>query len=72
MTITILNESNVDKYYWAEGINTSCYILNRVSVRIFLNRPCMNSEKEESQTFLIFISLDFILHFKQQRQLGKV
>jgi len=33
MTRTILNESNVEKYFLAEATNTSCYILNRVSIR---------------------------------------
>jgi len=35
MARTMLNKSNVEKYFWAEAINTSCYILNRVTIRIF-------------------------------------
>jgi len=38
MTRTMLNESNVEDYFWAEAINTSCFILNRVSIRKFLNK----------------------------------
>ena len=38
MARTMLNESNVEKYFWAEAINTSCYILNRVTIRNFLNK----------------------------------
>jgi len=38
MARTMLNESNVDDYFWAEAINKSCYILNRVSIRKVLNK----------------------------------
>jgi len=38
MARTMLNESNVEEYFWAEVINTSCYILNRVSIRKVLNK----------------------------------
>jgi len=38
MARTMINESNVEKYFWAEAINTSCYIINRVSIRKILNK----------------------------------
>jgi len=38
MARTMLNESNVEDYFWAVAINTSCYILNRVSIRKVLNK----------------------------------
>ncbi|RVW82159.1 Retrovirus-related Pol polyprotein from transposon TNT 1-94 [Vitis vinifera] len=30
MAITMLNENNLPKYFWAEAVNTSCYVLNRI------------------------------------------
>ena len=30
MVRTMLNENTLPKYFWAEAINTTCYILNRV------------------------------------------
>ena len=30
MARTMLNENNLPKYFWAEAINTSCYVLNRM------------------------------------------
>jgi len=57
MARTMINESNAEKYFWAEAINTSCYILNHVSIRKILNKTLMNSGETENQTFLIFISL---------------
>ena len=32
MARTILNENNLPKYFWAEAVNTACYIANRVFV----------------------------------------
>ena len=38
MVRTILSDSNIEKYFWAEAVNTSCYILNRTSIRKILNK----------------------------------
>ena len=35
---TMLNEYSLPSYFWAEAINTSCYISNRVLKRPFLNK----------------------------------
>ena len=33
MVRTMLCESNLPRYFWAEAINTACYILNRTLIR---------------------------------------
>ncbi|GAV57440.1 hypothetical protein CFOL_v3_00977 [Cephalotus follicularis] len=38
MCRTLLNENNLPKYFWAEAINTSCYILNRIFIRPILKK----------------------------------
>ncbi|CAL9196629.1 unnamed protein product [Musa hybrid cultivar] len=38
MARTMLNEHNLPKYFWAEAVNTACYILNRVLVRPLLTK----------------------------------
>ncbi|GAV56532.1 hypothetical protein CFOL_v3_00074 [Cephalotus follicularis] len=38
MCRTLLNENSLPKYFWAEAINTSCYILNRISIRSILKK----------------------------------
>ena len=38
MARTILHENNLPNYFWAEAINTSCYILNRVLIRSSLDK----------------------------------
>ena len=38
MARTMINETNMAKYFWAEAINTTCYIQNRISVRPILNK----------------------------------
>ena len=72
MARTILNESNVEKYVWAEAINTSCYILNRVSIRNFLNKTPYElwiGRKPNISYFHIFGCYCYILNNKDN--LGK-
>jgi len=33
-----LNETNLPKYFWADAINTGCYVLNRVLIRPILKK----------------------------------
>src|SRR3954462_4583978 len=36
----MLIDSKLPKYFWAEAVNTSCYILNRVLIRPFTHKTC--------------------------------
>ena len=38
MARTMLCESNLPKYFWAEAINTSCYIINKAMIRPILKK----------------------------------
>ena len=38
MTRTMLNENNLPKYFWAEAVNTSCYVLNKKILRPILKK----------------------------------
>ena len=38
MTRTMLNEHSLSKYFWAEVVNTTCYVMNRVLVRPLLSK----------------------------------
>ena len=38
MARTMLCENNLPKYFWGEAINTSCYVINRVSIRPMLSK----------------------------------
>ena len=38
MVRTMLCENNLSKYFWREAINTSCYVINRVSIRLMLSK----------------------------------
>jgi len=35
---TLLNETNFPKYFWADVVSTSCYVLNEVLIRPVLNK----------------------------------
>ena len=34
----MLNENTLLKYFWAEAVNTACYVLNHVLIRSYLNK----------------------------------
>jgi len=35
---TMLNENSLSKYFWADVVNTACYVLNRVLIRPILKK----------------------------------
>ena len=67
MAKTMLLESGLSKGFWAEAVNTACYIQNRVFLRLILKKIPMNYEKEENPTSLTFISLDLTTLFLTPR-----
>ena len=38
ITRTLLNETNLPKYFWADAMNIACYVLNRVLIRPILKK----------------------------------
>jgi len=34
----MLNENSLPKYFWADAVNTACYVLNRVLIRLILKK----------------------------------
>ena len=38
MARTMINETNVAKHFWAEAVNTTCYIQNRISIRPIMEK----------------------------------
>ena len=68
----MLNEHSLPKYFWAEAINTTCYILNRVLVRPLLTKTpyeLWNNKKPNVSYFKVFGCKCFILNEKDA--LGK-
>ncbi|MCR2847954.1 DDE-type integrase/transposase/recombinase [Weizmannia coagulans] len=67
MARTMLNENNVPTYFWAEAVNTACYILNRSLTRPVLNKTpyelCKGRIPNISH-FKVFGSKCFILNTK--------
>jgi len=39
---TLLNETNLSKYFWADAMNIASYVLNRVLIRPILNKLLTN------------------------------
>ena len=45
---TLLNETRLPKYFWADAVHTICYTLNKVLNRPILRKLFMNCIKEEN------------------------
>jgi len=50
---TMLNETELSKYFWANTLSTACYVLNRVLIRPILKKTPMSCLKEENPMYLI-------------------
>ena len=67
MSRTVLHENNLLTYFWAEAVNTSCYILNRVLIRPCLDKnpyELWKNKKPKNNYFKVFGSKCFILNTK--------
>ena len=72
MARTMLHEYNLPLYFWAEAVNTSCYISNRVFKRPILNQTSYelwNDRKPKISYLRVFGCKCFILNTKDN--LGK-
>src|SRR3954469_16452290 len=72
MAKTMINETNMAKHFWAEAINTVCYIHNRISIRPILNKTpyeLWKNRKPNISYFHPFGCVCFILNTKDH--LGK-
>ncbi|WJZ90882.1 hypothetical protein VitviT2T_009997 [Vitis vinifera] len=72
MARTMLNENNLPKYFWAEAVNTSCYVLNRILLRPILKKTpyeLWKNKKPNISYFKVFGCKCFILNTKDN--LGK-
>ena len=39
MARTMIHENNLANHFWAEAVNTTCYVQNRIYIRPILNKP---------------------------------
>jgi hypothetical protein len=72
MARTMLNEHSLPKYFWAEAVNTACYIINRVVIRSQLEKTPYELWKGRTPNigyFKVFGCKCFILNDKDN--LGK-
>src|ERR1044072_3738834 len=72
MARTMIQETDMAKHFWAEAVNTACYIQNRISVIPILNKtPCelWKNKKPNISYFHPFGCTCFVLNTKDH--LGK-
>ena len=73
MTRTMLCESQLPKYFWAEAVNTACYILNKALIRPILKKisyELWNDQKPNISYFHVFGCKCFI-HNNEKENLDK-
>jgi len=62
---TLLNDSNLPKYFWADAVNTACYVLNRVLIRPLLKKTpyeLYKGRKPNISHFKVFGCKCFVLN----------
>lgn len=65
MSRTMLNEHSLPQYFWAEAVNTACYVMNRVLLRSKLGKTLYelwNNKKPNIGYFKFFGCKCFILN----------
>lgn len=70
---TMLSESNLPKYFWADAVNTACYVSNRVNIRPILKKnpyELFKGRKQNISYFHVFGCKCFILN-NDKDNLGK-
>ena len=71
---TLLNDMFLSKYFWAEAINTSCYIMNRALIRPILKKTLYelyNGRKPNISHLHVFGCKCFVLsNDKKKKKLG--
>ena len=61
MSRTIINENNMEKYFWDEVVNIACYIQIRISIRPIMEKTLSERWKNKIPTFNISIHLDVLV-----------
>ena len=67
MAKTMLNENALLNYFWAEAVNTVCYVLNRVLIKLYLNKTPYELWKDRKLNisyFKVFGCKCFLLNTK--------
>ena len=63
MARTMIHENNLAKHLWAEVVNTSCYVQNRIYIRHMLEKTTYELFKGKRHISLTFINLDVLVTF---------
>ena len=69
----MLSEYNLPKYFWAEAVNTECYVINRVNIRPKLNKTPYEvlKGKTPNLSHLKVFGCRCFVHMNGKESLGK-
>jgi hypothetical protein len=65
MAQTMLNEHKTSRRFWAEAVNTACYVSNRIYLRVYKKKTCyelMQGHTPKVSHFHVFCCKCFILN----------
>jgi len=68
---TMLSESSLHKYFWADVVSTSCYVMNRVLIRPILKKTpyeLFNGRKPNISHLNVFGCSCFVLNNGKENQ----
>ena len=69
----MLNENGLPKYFWAEAVNTACYIMNMTHIRSILKRTLYELQKGRLSNISYFhaFGCKCFVHNNGKETLGK-
>ena len=73
MARTMLNENGLPKYFWAEAVNTTCYVVNMAHIRSILKRASYELWKGRLPNISYFhaFGCKYFVHNNGKESLGK-
>ena len=73
MVRTMLIESNLSRKFWAEAVNTSCYIVNREMVRFSSKKTSyeMFKGKKSSLAHFKVFGTKYFVHINDKKDVDK-
>lgn len=58
----MINETKIAHHFWAEALNTTCYVQNNIYIRSILNKIPYELLKGRKSNIYIFFSLVIWMH----------
>ena len=71
MARTMIHETKMAKYFWAEAVNTACYVQNKIYIRPILNKTSYELFKGRKPSISYFHQFGCTCYSLKQQELSK-